>query len=87
MTPADPRSAFYYGWRPDSAAVQTDTRHHGARSFARACRRSSIRSRRPDLPFYTLDDFEDADFARADSLTRGQVFVRGRRRATSPESS
>src|SRR3954469_6232334 len=22
VTPADPRSAFYYGWRPDSAAVR-----------------------------------------------------------------
>src|SRR5262249_28787262 len=28
------------------------------------------------LPIYTLNDFEDADFARADSLTRGKVFVR-----------
>src|SRR5262245_59829384 len=32
VTPAAPRSAFYYGWRPDSAAVR---RIHGllARSF------------------------------------------------------
>jgi Xaa-Pro aminopeptidase len=29
------------------------------------------------LPFYTLNDFEDADFARTDSLTRGRVYVRG----------
>src|SRR5207244_6856454 len=28
------------------------------------------------LPLYALSDFEDADFARADSLTRGQQFVR-----------
>src|SRR5512133_3887699 len=33
ITPAEPRSAFYYGWRPDSAAVR---RIHAltARSFA-----------------------------------------------------
>jgi Xaa-Pro aminopeptidase len=29
------------------------------------------------LPFYTLDDFEDADFAAADTLTRGRMFVKG----------
>jgi Xaa-Pro aminopeptidase len=28
------------------------------------------------LPLYTLADFEDADFARPDSLTRGQQFMR-----------
>src|SRR5262249_25258024 len=28
------------------------------------------------LPLYTLADVEDADFSRADSLTRGRVFVR-----------
>jgi Xaa-Pro aminopeptidase len=29
------------------------------------------------LPFYTLADFEDADFARADSATRGALFISG----------
>ena len=74
ITPADPRGAFYYGWRPDSAAVR---RIHGlnARSFASlASVADSLAS--TGLPFYTLDDFEDADFARADSLTRGRVFVK-----------
>lgn len=73
LTPADSRRAFYYGWRPDSAAVR---RIHGvnARSFsALGAVLDSLAS--AGLPFYTLDDFEDADFARADSLTRGRIFV------------
>lgn len=75
ITPADPRAAFYYGWRPDSAAVQRD---HGlpARPFsALGGVADSLATR--GFPIYTLDDFEDADFARADTLTRGRVFVRG----------
>lgn len=74
ITPADPRAAFYYGWRPDSADVRAQ---HGltARQFsALAAVADSLAS--SGLPLYTLDDFEDADFARADSLTRGRVFVR-----------
>jgi Xaa-Pro aminopeptidase len=74
ITPADPRAAFYYGWRPDSADVRAQ---HGltARPFsALAGVADSLVS--SGLPLYTLDDFEDADFARADSLTRGRVFVR-----------
>jgi len=74
LTPADPRAAFYYGWRPDSAAV---ARTHGvrARSFAGiGAVADSLAT--TGLPLYTLDDFEDADFSRADSLTRGRVFVR-----------
>ena len=73
ITPADPRAAFYYGWRPDSAAVQKE---HGlrARPFSTlAAVADSLAA--SGLPFYTLDDFEDADFARADTLTRGRVFV------------
>lgn len=74
VTPADPRAAFYYGWRPDSAAV---LRQHGltARPLsALAAEADSLAA--SGLPAYALDDFEDADFARADSLTRGRVFVR-----------
>jgi Xaa-Pro aminopeptidase len=73
ITPAEPRSAFYYGWRPDSAAVR---RLHAltARSFtALASVADSLAE--TGLPFYTLNDFEDADFARVDSLTRGRAFV------------
>src|SRR5207253_7450767 len=32
LTPAEPRAAFYYGWRPDSTAV-VRTWHTDARSF------------------------------------------------------
>src|SRR5439155_5059744 len=73
LTPAEPRAAFYYGWRPDSAAV---IRMLGmsARSFgALASTIDSLAG--TGLPFYTLADFEDADFARADSLTRGRSLV------------
>jgi Xaa-Pro aminopeptidase len=74
VTPIDPRRAFYYGFRPDSAAI--------ARSLDLASRPAATLSTVVDsltsagLPMYTLADFEDADFARADSLTRGQQFVR-----------
>jgi Xaa-Pro aminopeptidase len=74
ITPAEPRSAFYYGWRPDSAAVR---RIHAltARPFASlSVVADSLAA--TGLPLYTLNDFEDADFARADSLTRGRAFVR-----------
>jgi Xaa-Pro aminopeptidase len=74
ITPADPRRAFYYGWRPDSAAVRR-IHNVNARSFsALPSVVDSLAS--TGLPIYTLDDFEDADFARADSLTRGRVFVK-----------
>jgi Xaa-Pro aminopeptidase len=74
VTPADPRRAFYYGWRPDSADVH---RVHGinGRSFT-ALRAVADSLASTGLAFYSLDDFEDADFSRADSLTRGREFVR-----------
>jgi Xaa-Pro aminopeptidase len=74
VTPIDPRRAFYYGFRPDSTAI--------ARSLDLASRPAATLTTVADslastgLPVYTLGDFEDADFARADSLTRGQQFVR-----------
>ncbi len=75
LTPAEPRSAFYYGWRPDSAAVRR-TLGISARPFtALNAFADSVAALK--LPVYTLNDFEDADFARADSMTRGRVFVRG----------
>ncbi|HEY4129945.1 MAG TPA: aminopeptidase P N-terminal domain-containing protein, partial [Gemmatimonadaceae bacterium] len=74
ITPADPRRAFYYGWRPDSAAVRK-THNLLARSSASLVPvLDSLAAK--GLPFYTLDDFEDADFARADSMTRGHVLVK-----------
>jgi Xaa-Pro aminopeptidase len=74
VTPADPRRAFYYGWRPDSAAVRAQHDIDG-RSF-RALTGVVDSLAASGLPLYVLDDFEDADFASADSLTRGGVFVR-----------
>jgi len=73
ITPAEPRAAFYYGWRPDSAAVVT-TWGMSARSFS-ALRPTVDSLATAGFPFYTLADFEDADFARADSLTRGRSFI------------
>ena len=74
LSPIDPRTAFYYGRRPDTATVQ---RTHGipGRSFhALSPVLDSLAE--SGLPVYTLADFEDADFARNDSLTRGQQFMR-----------
>lgn len=74
LSPINPRTAFYYGQRPDST---TSMRLFGlpARSFgALGHVADSLAS--TGLPIYTLADFADADFARADSLTRGQEFVK-----------
>ena len=74
ITPADPRRAFYYGWRPDSAAVRQQHNVNARSSNALSDVIDSLAA--VGLPFYTVDDFEDADFARADSLTRGRTFMR-----------
>jgi Xaa-Pro aminopeptidase len=74
ITPADPRRAFYYGWRPDSAAVRQQHNVNARSSNALSAVVDSLAA--AGLPFYTIDDFEDADFARADSLTRGRTFMR-----------
>jgi Xaa-Pro aminopeptidase len=74
LSPVGPRSAFYYGRRPDSATV--------VRSFGMEARAFSAIERVVDslagvgLPFYSLGDFADADFAAQDSLTRGRQFIR-----------
>lgn len=74
LSPVAPRSAFYYGRRPDSVTV-VRTMGMNARSFsALAAVSDSLAKIR--LPFYTLADFTDADFAEQDSLTRGNAFMR-----------
>ena len=74
LTPSDPRSAFYYGRRPDSAMVERSL-GVGARAFdALGAIADSLAG--SGLPLYTLADFSDADFAAKDSLTRGRMFVR-----------
>jgi len=73
-TPSDPRRAFYYGFRPDSATLAR-TLQLPARPFtALAGVVDSLVA--AGLPLYAVTDVEDADFARADSLTRGQQFFR-----------
>ena len=70
----DPRRALYDGFPPDSSAI--------ARATGMAAR--SLPALRPaldslvgaGLPFYELRDFETADYATADSLTRGGSFAR-----------
>jgi Xaa-Pro aminopeptidase len=74
LAPTDPRRAFYYGRHPDSATV-TRTFGVSARSLA-ALAGVADSLAASGLPIYTLADFADADFAREDSLTRGQLFVR-----------
>ena len=74
ITPVAPRSAFYYGRRPDSAAVVRDLGMQ-ARSFSAIDKVvDSLVS--AGVPVYSLPDFADADFASQDSLTRGRQFVR-----------
>ena len=55
---------------PRLGGGRADARHAGA-VVQRRSEPSSTRWPSRGLPLYTLDDFEDADFARADSLTRG----------------
>ena len=75
LTPINPRTAFYYGQRADSGTAMRDF-GIPARSFsALGSVLDSLAS--VGLPFYTLADFEDADFAGADSLTRGQLLIKG----------
>ena len=73
ITRLNARTAFYYGQRTDTA---TSRARFGlpARSFAAlpAVLDSLVAT---GLPFYTLSDVEDLDFAGADTLTRGQRFM------------
>jgi len=70
-----PRRALYYGSEPDSAALARDLGLVSRAVGELAAVVDSLAA--TGLPIYALNDFEAADFARADSLTRGAVFVRG----------
>lgn len=72
--PIAPRTALYYGRRPDSAAVARNTGMPGRPFAALAPALDALAD--SGLTFYTVTDFEDADFAGADSLTRGRLFMR-----------
>ncbi len=74
VTPIEPRTAMYYGRRPDSAMVRQAT-GIPARPFA-ALSGVLDSLAGAGLDFHTLADFEDADFQRADSLTRGVAYIR-----------
>ena len=74
LTPIEPRSAFYNGRRPDSAAV-VRTMGVNARQF------SSLHGVVDSLAgigltFFTVGDQAGSDFVQEDSLTRGGQFFR-----------
>lgn len=69
-----PRRALYYGAEPDSAALARDLRLDSRASADLTAVADSLA--RTGLPFFHLRDFAAADFAAADSLTRGGQFVR-----------
>ncbi len=74
VSPINARTAFYYGRRADSSMTQ---KAYGIRGRPFASLAGVLDSlANSGLPFYSIGDFEDADFARADSLTRGQVAMR-----------
>ncbi len=74
VSPINARTAFYYGRRADSSVT---LQRYGIRGRPFASLAAVIDSLAGSgLPFYTIGDFEDADFARADSLTRGQLFMK-----------
>ena len=70
VTPLDARTAFYYGRRTDSTNSVERT-GIPARSFA-ALDGVLDSLATVGLPFYNIPDVETIDFARNDSLTRGQ---------------
>lgn len=74
VTRSTPRVSLYYGAEPDSAQIAREmgmaSRPAGA--LAEAVDAFAARS----TPLFTLRDFEDADFAANDSLTRGGQFIK-----------
>ena len=75
VTRSTPRRALYYGEEPDSAALLRElglaSRDAGGLSVAVDSLAAT------GAKIWGLRDFEDADFAAADSLTRGGQFLRG----------
>jgi Xaa-Pro aminopeptidase len=76
LSPIDPRTAFYYGRRPDSASVERTLGVKARAYSALTAFADSIATASPKTTFYTLADFGDADFAQQDSLTRGRSFMK-----------
>lgn len=75
LSPIDPRTAFYYGRRPDSATVER-TLGVKARAFSALVPYVDSVVATPNVTVYDLADFADADFAEQDSLTRGRSFMK-----------
>lgn len=76
VTPADPRRAFYYGFRPDSAAIARELGIVSRPFDAFGTVIDSLVTANPALALYHLPDVEDQDFARADTLTRGRQWLK-----------
>lgn len=74
VTTSSPRVSLYYGAEPDSAAIARDM-GLVAQPVAKLAEAGDALAAQ-GMPFFTLRDFEDADFAAADSLTRGGQFMR-----------
>jgi Xaa-Pro aminopeptidase len=74
LSPINPRTAFYYGTRVDPSTSRARVGIRGRSIDELGASLDSLA--RTGLPFYTLADFEDADFARNDTLTRGQNFMK-----------
>ncbi|HEX7938120.1 MAG TPA: aminopeptidase P N-terminal domain-containing protein [Gemmatimonadaceae bacterium] len=75
ITRLNARTAFYYGQRADTA-VSASRYGLPSRSFA-ALRPLLDSLASSGLPFYAISDVEDVDFAGADTLTRGQAYMKG----------
>ena len=74
LSPLDGRTAFYYGQRADSTRSEVQ---YGIKGRAFSALTAVVDSlAKSGLPFYALADVETNDFARADSLTRGQQFMK-----------
>ncbi len=74
VTKLPARTAFYYGQRADTATLAKEMGVQARSTSALAAMVDSLTA--THLPFFQLADFEDADFAFADSLTRGQQFIK-----------
>lgn len=71
---SSPRRSLYYGEEPDSAALVKDLGLASRDAGDLSAVADSLAS--AGLKVYGLRDFQAADFARADSLTRGGQFLR-----------
>ena len=75
LTPLDARTAFYYGVRADSTTSMAAYGMPGRSAAALPAFLDSLAT--TGLPFYHVPDVETMDFARNDTLTRGQEALKG----------